>query len=65
MVVVVLGNEVAEIDDGHGLLETRMEGRAGKFGGRHAGDLFHDGMTGGGSPRSKVRENHFAAHTEN
>ena len=47
MMLVVLGDEVAEIDDGHGLLETGMEGSAGEFGGRHAGDFFHNGATRG------------------
>ena len=42
----MLGDEVAEIDDGLGWLEAGVKGGAGKFGGRHSGDLFHDGETG-------------------
>jgi len=46
MMVVVLGDEVAEVHDGHGLLETRMERGPGMFGGSHSGDSFHNGETG-------------------
>ena len=44
--VVVFRDEVAEVDDRHGLLESRMESGTGKFGRSHPRDLFHDGMTG-------------------
>jgi hypothetical protein len=46
MMIVVLGDEEAQISHCHRLLETGMQSGAGKFGGSHAGDLFDDGETG-------------------
>jgi hypothetical protein len=42
MMVVVLGDEEAEIDDGHRLAQSRMKPGAGELGGRHPCNSVYD-----------------------
>src|SRR5438045_2129021 len=45
MMVVVLGDEEAEVDDGHGLAKARVKGSAGELGLAHPGEAFNDATT--------------------
>ena len=50
MMIVMFGNEVGEVDNGHGLLESRMESGSGKFRRSEALEVFHHGAPGNPEP---------------
>ena len=52
MMIVVLGNEETKIDDGHRLLQARMERSAGEVGGSHSREPVDNSAPGG----AKLRE---------
>jgi hypothetical protein len=54
VMVVVLGHEEAEIDDGHGLAQPRMQRRASELGRAHPRELLHDAAADGAEVREDV-----------